>query len=627
MKSVSNLLHWVGAALLAASFLIVSNTQAQEGYLSPSALAASNDGKTLYIAGATAGKVLVFDTASRKVTGSVAVPAAPSGLALSPDGAQLFVTCASPNSQVCIIDTAAGKVTTMLPAGHTTMAPVVSADGKTLFVCNRFQNNVSVIDLAGKKEVRRIAVQREPVAAALTADGKFLLVANHLHHGRADADVVAAAVSVIDPVAGKVVKELPLPNGSGLLRDIRVSPDGKYAVVTHVLARFHLPTTQLERGWMNTNAKTIIDLASLKIVNTVLLDNVDSGAADPWGAAWTADSKTVVVAHSGTHEISVIDFPGLLAKLAKLPEKPDETKAYDYTAASRIQADVPNDLSFLVGVRRRIRLPESDRGPRAVVVIGTTAYVANYYSDNLTAIEFSTEYVKPVSISLGSTKTMDVVRAGEYYFNDAGLCFQGWQSCGSCHSEDARVDAMNWDLLNDGIGNPKNSKSLLLAFDTPPAMSLGVRDDAATAVRAGIKHILFTVQPDDVANSLDAYVKSLKPIPSPLLEKGQLSPAALRGRHLFDNPEVGCAQCHPAPLFTTKQRYDVNTHSQYDREVREFDTPTLVEMWRTAPYLHDGSAATARDVLTTRNIDDKHGKTSHLSAQQLDDLVAYLLSL
>lgn len=58
-----------------------------------------------------------------------------------------------------------------------------------------------------------------------------------------------------------------------------------------------------------------------------------------------------------------------------------------------------------------------------------------------------------------------------------------------------------------------------------------------------------------------------------------------------------------------------------------FDTPTLIELWRTAPYLHDGSAATLRDVLTTANPDDKHGKTSHLTADQLNDLIAYLLSL
>jgi YVTN family beta-propeller protein len=87
----------------------------------------------------------------------------------------------------------------------------LARDAKTLFVCNQFNNDVSVIDLAAKKEVRRIAVQREPVAADITKDGKYLLVANHLHNGRADVDDVAAVVSVIDVAAGRVAKELRLP--------------------------------------------------------------------------------------------------------------------------------------------------------------------------------------------------------------------------------------------------------------------------------------------------------------------------------------------------------------------------------------------------------------------------------
>ena len=57
------------------------------------------------------------------------------------------------------------------------------------------------------------------------------------------------------------------------------------------------------------------------------------------------------------------------------------------------------------------------------------------------------------------------------------------------------------------------------------------------------------------------------------------------------------------------------------------DTPTLRGLWRTAPYLHDGSAPTLRDVLTTRNAMDRHGVTSGLSDAELDDLVAFLRCL
>jgi YVTN family beta-propeller protein len=595
--------------------------------LSPAVLAHAHDGQRVFVSCATGERVLSVDLASRKIVATYPMPAPPTGLALAPDGTRLFVTCAAPESKVAIVDLAKGKVAATLPAGHTAMAPVISPDGKTLYVCNRFDDDVSFLNVATKKEICRVKVAREPVAAALTKDGKFLLVANLLHQGAADADRVAAVVSVIDTATAKVVQELKLPNGSGSLNDIAVSPDGKHAVVTHILSRFHLPTTQLDRGWMNTNAKTIIDLERMEVLNTVLLDSIDRGAANPWGMAWSADSKTLVIAHAGTHEVSVVNFPALLAKLAKVPREAPPGQPVDYSSASRVQADVPNDLAFLVGVRKRIKLPEGELGPRAVMMAGSKAVVANYFSDTLAVLDTAAEYPKWEIIPLGPQVPMTTERKGEFLFHDAGICFQGWQSCASCHPGDARVDALNWDLLNDGIGNPKNNKSLLLTLETPPAMSLGVRETGEQAVRAGIRHILFTVQPPEVGNALDAYLKALKPVPSPRLVNGKLSKAARRGERMFRDPVLGCAKCHVAPLFTDLKTYDVGTTGQFDRGVKEYDTPTLVEVWRTAPYLHDGSAATMRDVLTMKNRNDQHGKTSHLTEEQINDLVEYLLSL
>jgi YVTN family beta-propeller protein len=595
--------------------------------LSPTALVLSPDGSKVYVACGTAGVVKTVDLASGEILASIRVPKRPTGLALSADGERLFVTCAAAQSEVCVVNLARGKVTARLPAGHTATAPVLSPDGNTLFVCNRFNNDVSVLEVASGKERGRIPVTREPVAAAITPDGRHLLVANHLPAGRADQPSLAAVVSVIDVAAGRVVKELRLPNGSGSLQDIRVSPDGKYAVVTHILARFALPTTQLDRGWMNTNAKTIVALDRFEMLNTVLLDEVDRGAANPWGVAWSADSRTLVVAQAGTHEVSIIDFPGLLARLAKLPLAPPASAAGDYTQSSHSQADVPNDLAFLVGLRQRIKLPAGDLGPRALGFAGDRAITANYFSDNLTVIDVTQPHAPARRIPIGSKSEMSLVRRGEFYFNDAGICFQGWQSCASCHPGEGRVDGLNWDLLNDGMGNPKNNKSLLLSHKTPPAMSTGIRGDAETAVRAGIRHILFTEQPPEVAQALDAWLKSLPPVPSPQLVQGKLSAAARRGEKLFRSREVGCAECHPKPLFTDLNSYPVGSTGPLDRGQDVFDTPTLVEVWRTAPYLHDGSAATMRDVLTTRNPKDEHGKTSHLTPGQLDDLGAYLLSL
>jgi cytochrome c peroxidase len=158
-------------------------------------------------------------------------------------------------------------------------------------------------------------------------------------------------------------------------------------------------------------------------------------------------------------------------------------------------------------------------------------------------------------------------------------------------------------------------------------MSLSARESAEMAVRAGIRHILFAVPPPGVATAMDTYLKSLAPEPSPFLEKGKLSAAARRGKRLFEDRQVGCAQCHPGPLFTDLKSYDVGTNGRYTAAGTLFDTPTLVELWRTAPYLHDGSALTLVEVLQRARRDDKHGKVSHLTEQEIADLAAYVLSL
>jgi YVTN family beta-propeller protein len=580
----------------------------------------------LFVACASGKRVECLNTGSRKIVAHITMPLSPSGLALSPDGIWLFVICAAPESKVCVVDIARQKIIETIPVGHTAQAPVISPDGKTLFVCNQFNNDVSVIDLATKREARRIAVQREPVAADITKDGKYLLVANHLHSGRADVEDVAAGVSVIDMAAGKVVKELRLPSGSEILKDIRVSPDGKYAAITHIFASFGRATTQVRLGWMNANALTILDLTEMKVRYTLLLDEPTRGAANPWGLAWSADGKTLVVTHAGTHEVSLIDFPALLAGLPANSDKNHYVKKDKpiLTFVSHYEG-LDEGLPFLTGARQRIKLPPGDFGPRAVVVAGNTIYTANYFSDTLSAIDLQGPEYHAESIPLGPKPEMDAVRRGEFYFHDATICQQGWQSCSSCHPCGARVDGLNWDLLNDGVGNPKNTRSLLLAHQTPPAMFLGVRTNAEVAVRAGIKFILFTHQPEVVASSIDEYLKSLTPVPSPHLVHGKLSKSAKRGEKLFS--QAGCADCHVPGLYTDLHPHDVGTRATYDRPTDKFYTPTLIEVWRTAPYLHNGSAATIRDVLTTCNAEGLHGDASGLSNRQMDDLCEYVLSL
>jgi cytochrome c peroxidase len=284
--------------------------------------------------------------------------------------------------------------------------------------------------------------------------------------------------------------------------------------------------------------------------------------------------------------------------------------------------NVPNDLAFLVGSRQRIQL--EGNGARSVSVVGATAVIGMYFSDELAIVDLAATPPRQIAtIDLGGPDHPTVVREGEMRFHDASLCFQTWQSCASCHPSQARADGLNWDLLNDGIGNPKNTKSLLLSHQTPPVMATGVRADAETAVRSGLRHIQFTTRPESEAKAIDEYLKSLEPVRSPYLEAGRESESAERGRLVFES--AGCVRCHSGPLMTNGQAFQVGTGRGTEQD-QPFDTPSLIEVWRTAPYLHDGRAATIREVLVDYNSGDRHGVTSQLSDQQIDDLAQFVLS-
>ena len=288
-------------------------------------------------------------------------------------------------------------------------------------------------------------------------------------------------------------------------------------------------------------------------------------------------------------------------------------------------AEVPNDLSLLATLRQRVQL--AGNGPRGVAVVGDRAYVAEYFTDTLAVVDLKSQAAAPVTqIALGPKPQLTQERRGEMLFFDATICFQHWQSCGSCHP-DARVDGLNWDLPNDGLGNPKNTRNLLHVFHGGPAMSLGVRENAAAAVRAGITHILFAVRPEEDALAMDAYLKALQPVPSPYLVDGKLSPAAEHGKELFFSKALGCAECHPAPYYCDKKSHSVGSLGKYDKPNDQFNTPRLTEVWRTAPYMHDGQYLTIPELLS-KGQHGLHGdKKPKLSAKDIEDLAEFVNTL
>jgi mono/diheme cytochrome c family protein len=148
-------------------------------------------------------------------------------------------------------------------------------------------------------------------------------------------------------------------------------------------------------------------------------------------------------------------------------------------------------------------------------------------------------------------------------------------------------------------------------------MVTGIRKDAETAVRAGYKHILFAADNEEITNAMDAWLKSLKPRTSPYLVNGRLSEAAERGKEIFT---IHCATCHSGPYYTDMKQYDVPWATGSAKGIK-MDVPTLIEAWRTAPYLYDGRAYSMREML------DNHRPAKGVSDTELDDLAEYVLSL
>ncbi len=641
-------LHFVCMLVLLCCHAVFVQDACAQNYKSPTDIIARKDGKTIFVALQDAQEILVRHALAEDniLVQTFSLPAQPRALALSPDGKTLFVAAGDHNGVLLAVDCETGKVLKTVKAGHTPRAVAVTPYGNSVFVCNQFSNDTYQYAWPDLNLLRKINMVREPRGIVVTPDGQKAFVTNGMPHDvnnipeNPEAMIdVASEVTVIDIASGET-KNIRLPNGSGALHGICISPDGRYVYMTEVLARYQMPTNQVARGWMNTAGLSIIDTTKLDdprggFVNTVLLDDVDRGAANPYGITTSPDGKQIFVAIAGTSELIVVDAEAMHKKLATIPLDEEGTVA-EYAGGSTSSAkssDVPNDLAFLSGMKQRI--PLEGKGARSVVVVknitgGNTAYVGMYFSDTLQCVYFAAREgtkVAPVvsEDALGPKPEWTAERRGEIYWNDATLCVETWQSCATCHP-DARMDAYNWDLLNDGMGNPKNAKSLLWCSKTPPTMWEGVRASSAVCTRTGFQYILFMEAEESVYEDIGLYLKSLNPLPSPYLVDGNLSESAERGKKIFEDPKVGCAVCHPAPLFTDMKLHDVSTKCYFDRK-SSFDTPTLVETWRTAPYLHDGRYLHMKDVFKLGKHGDVMGDIEGLSDEQLDDLVEYILSL
>lgn len=201
-------------------------------------------------------------------------------------------------------------------------------------------------------------------------------------------------------------------------------------------------------------------------------------------------------------------------------------------------------------------------------------------------------------------------------------------ACQSCHL-DAETDYCLHDI---GQGKPVDVLSVRGIIGTSPYLRDAshwrlqeLHEVAAVGYRDYPRPV-----PWDRATSLAAYLESLPLSPHPLAAE-KLDIARMKaGVSVFFVAD--CATCHTPPAFTNLGQHsaaglfpDFYGPGGLGAGTDDFlDTPSLRGIALTAPYLHNGRAATLRGVLTDWNRTSRHGNTRVLSVQQLDDLL-YLL--
>ncbi len=589
-------------------------TKARPKYNSTTDLAVSPDKKMLFVAQQTAKRIDMVDIATETVTNTIRLPNEVTGIAVSPNGDLLYATCSSdqwPAGMVCVVDIPTLRVAQTIAAGYGARAPVVTPDGLKLFVCNRFSNDLSIIDLMSRSEIKRLKMVREPYCAAVTPDGKTVIVGNLISDDRStDTTIISSKVTLVNAVTLEAEKEIRLHGGSTGLAGIAVSPDGTYAFIVHTIEKFALIGTTCEKGWMNQNQLSMIDLRTRQYFYTVTLDNRLKGMANPWDIAITDDQRYLCITHAGSHELSIINYPAFTNAVEEL---------------NRQGETLINDYSLLATMRRSVKI--SGRSPRTLAVIDSTVYTAGYFDDQGAAIQkciIMEDTVVTTQFQVGPQVAQTVERQGEAYFYDASLCFQVWHSCHTCH-QFTRASGFNRILGGSAVTCPKNTKSLLYSWWTPPATWTGKREmgDVGRVIASSVELKLFKTPDNSITAPLDTFIMALKPVSSPWREKGKLSEAAERGKVLFSGERAQCFKCHSGPLFTDCKAHETSVPDPFDAN-KQIYTPSLVEVWRTGPYGHIGSITSIREMV---GLPGHNSAPANLTSQEMDDLVAYVLSL
>jgi mono/diheme cytochrome c family protein len=589
---------------------------------------------TLAVAVADADALATFALDGDGVPGSlVSVPVCEGPRQVAAVGARFVVSCWEGDA-LAVIE--GGRVTTLpMPRGSGPFG-VLALDDDTVLVALQFTGEVAVVELAPLAVVRRLPALPDPRALALLPDGRVLVA--RWRSPDTGGELVALDVATGDrapiglAVDPQIASDTEIGGVPSYLSSIAVSPDGALVAIASLQAAIGEGSFRAGRPLrFETTVRAAISFLDVAADGRIVEDTGRRRQLDNRGFA-----NAVVFSERG-------DFAYVATRGNRTVERYD---ALADNASGSLQ-----DLGFAIeGLARR--------GARLYVDVSLSRTLRTLALDGTEALEPFAE-----AATVEAEPLSPEVLLGARLFDDSAdprLSRDGYIACAHCHL-DGLDDHRTWDFTDRGEGLRNTidlsgrrgeghgpihwsgnfdeledfENDLRHAFRGTGLMSdadFAVHEDTLGAPKRGLS---------DELDALAAYVRTLPMRRSPhRREDGSLEASAERGRTLFLDPARRCTTCHAGEELTDSafvspgvpRLHDVGTLGpgsgmRLGGALTGLDTPTLRGLFLDPPYLHDGSAPTLRAVLRERNVEDRHGVTRDLSDAQLDDLVAYLLSL
>lgn len=263
------------------------------------------------------------------------------------------------------------------------------------------------------------------------------------------------------------------------------------------------------------------------------------------------------------------------------------------------------------------RIAEVDR-PTGVTRLAGGRIVATSAARGLVTVlagRRRTEHALVRAQELSSTARL--IQEGERAFYQST---RAGPSCQTCHTH----GDSDYSMHDIGHGSPRPTLSTRGVAGTAPYLR-GASYPSLAALEAFTRYVLGGY-PSPVprrAEGLSAYVAALPRAPP---ETRASLETLRRGNDVF--VESGCRFCHSFPAFTNLAQYPEGFLFPERRgQLELLDTPSLIGVASSPPYLHDGRARSLESVLTQHNRANRHGDVKDLSERDRRALLVFLRSL